>query len=286
MLLGRLVIFVLAFVIGDFALAEHAWAWGPAIHTVIGTRILTELRFILPTITGIIQAYPLEYLYGSLSADFFVGKGQKRKAGHSHNWESGLKFLGEAWGDREASYAYGFLSHLAADVAAHNYFIPNIIHSAPTWKRMGHLIAESWADSLVPPLYMKMARTILNTEDLDCDDLLKNAVGRNNGLWARRRLYMESVKLSDLLSTTKAVFFGNRGSSYQTSSEYLVFMIDLSYRLVKDFLQHPNASVCLSYDPIGSDNLRVARRSGLISKLFHIPQNHFPFTVDRELLML
>lgn len=265
----------------------ETWAWGPAIHTVIACRILDEANQILPLIARIIQAYPLEYLYGSLAADFFVGKGQKKKNGHSHNWESGFRFFEGAGDDKEAAYAYGFFSHLAADVAAHNYFVPNLIHRASTWKRVRHIYWEVKADHSVGPLYTRIARNVLSLEDLGCDDLLKSAVGRGtNGLKARKHIFTRSVKLSDFLSGAQSMFSGNRGTSYLISREYLVFMINLSYRLVKDFLTYPESSPCLSYDPIGSRNLRLASQNGIFSKLFNIPHPILRFTVDKELLEL
>jgi len=133
---------------------------------------------------------------------------------------------------------------------------------------------------------MKMARDILSMDQLDCDDLLKLAVGRRNGLKARKHIFTQSVKLSHYINGSQPPFLGKRGSGYQASHYYLAFMISLSYRLAKDFLTHPDSSPCLAYDPIGSKNLRLARRKGLISKIFNIPQPAYQFTVDQELLKL
>ena len=169
--------FSVTFILG-LIFADGAWAWGPAVHTVIACRLLEETGLILPSIAQILNAYPLEYLYGSLSADFFIGKGQKPKAGHSHNWEAGYIFLNEAKDNREAAYACGFLSHLAADVVAHNYFVPNLLGMSSPWKRLGHIYWETRADHFVGPVYMRMARDVLKTDQPDCDDLLKIAVRR------------------------------------------------------------------------------------------------------------
>ena len=174
---------------------EGAWAWGPGVHTVIACRISDEISQILPVIARVIQTYPLEYLYGSLAADFFVGKGQKNKDGHSHNWATGFRFLNGSRDDREAAYAYGFFSHLAADVVAHNYFVPTLIRKTPTWKRMGHLYCEAKADYFAGPLYTRIAREVLSMEELGCDELLKAAVGkRRRGLKARRHLFTQSIR--------------------------------------------------------------------------------------------
>lgn len=265
--------------------ADGAWAWGPAVHTVIATRMLGELSQLLPAIAQTIQSFPLEYLYGSLSADFFVGKGQKPKEGHSHNWETGFRFLNEAKDDREAAYGYGFLSHLAADVIAHNYFIPSLIQHGTTWKRMGHLYWEAVADRLVGPVYIRIAKEVLSNNDLGCDDLLRAAVGKKRaGLKARRKLFTQSVKLSDYLSSSQVRFLDGRGLGEQISPANIGFMVGLSYRLARDFLTHPDSSCCTSYDPIGSRNLLLASRKAILSRLFRIPRRTHRFRVEQELL--
>ncbi len=287
MFLVKILVFLVISLLYHLIVTEGAWAWGPAIHTVIGCTVLDELGHILPPIARVIQSYPLEYLYGSLAADFFVGKGQKRKDGHSHNWETGFRFFDEAGDDRETAYAYGFLSHLAADVVAHNYFVPNLMRSVSSWKRMGHIYVEAKADQFVGPAYTRIARDLLSREELGCDDLLKTAVGTSrNGFKTRKHLFTQTVKFSNFLNYSQNIGFGNRSSRYQISNEYLVFMINLAYRLVKDFLTNRESSPCLSFDPIGSKNLSLASRNGILSRLFNIPRPMVLFAVDQELLQL
>jgi hypothetical protein len=270
---------------GQLIFAEGALAWGPAIHTVIASRILGEVGQILPVIAAAIRAFPFEYLYGSLAADFFVGKGLKQKDGHSHNWDSGLRFLGDAKDERERAYAYGFISHLAADVVAHNYFVPSLLHQGSTWKRAGHIYWEAKADYVVGPVYMRIAREILSMDRLGCDDLLMTAVGkRKQGLKARRHIFTQSVKLSDYLHGSPSVSMVNKGTRYQISPAYLAFMINLAYRLVRDLLTRPGSSPCMSYDPIGARNLYLASRHAVLSRLFDFPRPVYRFKVDQELL--
>ena len=59
----------------NLVFAEGAWAWGPAAHTIISCKILEEAAQIAPAFAKILRTFPLEYLYGSRSADFFVGNG-------------------------------------------------------------------------------------------------------------------------------------------------------------------------------------------------------------------
>lgn len=280
---------VLVFLAGalgfDLLFSSGAWAWGAAVHTVVACNILEQTASILPAIGEIIRAYPLEYVYGNLAADFFVGKGQKNKKGHSHNWETGLRFLEEASDERETSYAYGFLSHLAADVVAHNYFVPNLICSAFSWKKMGHIYWEARADYEMGHLYTRIAKEVLSMSHLGCDKMLISAVGKRvNGLKTRRRIYTQSVKLSDYLYMVPPSPFEKSARSI-IFNRYLGFTVGLSYRLVQDFLARPDSSPCLSYDPIGAHNLLVASKyqsGNRWRQLESMEKSIFP--VDQELM--
>jgi len=279
---------IICFLIGistlEMAFASGAWAWGPAVHTIVACRILNEAMAALPVLGNVLRTFPLEYLYGSLAADFFVGKGQKSKNGHSHNWESGFRFLQEAKEDQEVAYAFGFLSHLAADIVAHNYFVPNLIQTVATGKRMGHLYWEARADYIIGPVYMRLAKDVLTMDHLGCDDLLRLAVGkRGNGLKARRHIFTHTVKINDFLYS-QPLFFANRKVRSRLSHIYLSAMVGLSFRLVRDVLQNPESSLCYSFDPIGSTNLRLASRHVLLSRLLSIPRPSRQFTVDQALL--
>jgi hypothetical protein len=287
MFLARTAIILSIIIIKELMFSDGAWAWGPAIHTVISCNLLESFSQILPGIASIIQSYPYEYIYGSMSADFFIGKGQKKKKGHSHNWETGFRFLSEVNGDKEASYAYGFLSHLAADVVAHNYFVPDLVQRASTWKRMGHIYSEALADKSVDPLYLKIAMDVLAMDHSVCDKLLKSASVRNGyGLKTKKRIFTQSVKISDYLYCLPMLFDKERNSPYNIEDEYMAFMIELSFKLVKDLLSYPDTSACLDHDPIGSDSLRLARQNGIFSRIFNSNQPSHQFPIARDLLEL
>lgn len=285
MIFIRIVKFLTITIVAQLILTDSVWAWGPAVHTAIGCKVMEGLPQVLPFIGEIIRCFPLQFIYGNLAADFFVGKGEKERAGHSHNWESGFKILGKAKHKKDAAYAFGFLSHLAADVVAHNYFIPNLIHRCSTWRRAGHIYWEAKADRLVNPAFTRIAREVLGKEELGFDDMLISALRtRSNGLKARRHLFTQSVKWSEYLYMTQPLFSGKRSPRYQIEPAYLVFMVDLSFRLVRDFLKEPQSSPCLSYDPIGSRNLRLASKNAIRSRFFKAPRATRQFNVDQDLL--
>lgn len=271
----------------ELVFADGAWAWGPAVHTVLACRTLDSAASLLPNVAAIIQTYYLEYIYGNLAADFFVGRLQKENSHHSHDWETGFKFLKHARSEKEAAYAYGFLSHLAADVIAHNYFIPDTIYRISFPKLMSHIYTEMIVDTSVGPVYFQMAKDVLSMKKLSCDGLLTKTIpDTRNTIKARRHLFTQSLKLSDSISCSPTISFLTRGSLIQISKKTMDFMIHLSYSLIRDVLNDPKSSQCFSFDPVGKDNLRLANRYGLLSRILNIPRPKFRFKVDKRLLKL
>jgi hypothetical protein len=249
--------------------AKSALAWGPAVHTVTALSLLSDTSLIAAGIANILTSFPREYLYGCLAADFFIGKGNRKTSKHPHNWQGGFRFLWEAASDREKAFAYGFLSHLAADVVAHNLCMPQLISSSASGLPVSHLYWEMKADHLVGPAYLKFARQVLTADHPDCDDLL-NLISseKKNGVKAKKRLYAQTLKFSDYYYTTRDLFFAGKAAPVQDICEFLSYMVNLSSKLVKEFLKDPWSSKCLSYDPMGRDMLRLARRKRMLIWLF------------------
>ncbi len=271
----------------QFLRPDSAFAWGPGVHTAIALGSLDAAPMVLPSIGRIIAAFPIEYLYGSLSADFFIGKAKKKRAGAPHNWEGGFKFLSDASDDREMSYAFGFLSHLAADVIAHNYFIPNLMSAYPGKGKMGHLFWEIRSDYLIGTGYTSIANGVLNMDHQVCDDLLQLLGGKKrNRLKTKKRVFTQTVKFSDYLYTTRNLFFGPRATRGRVFHEYLAVMVDLSRRLVFDFLKHPDSSPCLHFDPMGTRNLLIAKGKRSFPRIFRPAATNHRFDIDEKLLCL
>lgn len=279
----------LSFVAGTIALLfdpQSALAWGPGVHTAIALSSLDAAGLILPAFAKIITAFPIEYMYGALSADFFIGKG-KRKRQNPHDWEGGFRFLNQATNDREKAYALGFLSHLAADVIAHNYYVPNLISVYPGKGNMGHIFWELRADYMIGTGYTRIAKGILAMDHQVCDNLLKLIGGkRKKGLRTKKRFYTETVRFSDYLYTTRELFFEPKVFRGEVFQNYLSVMVNLSYRLSKDFLAHPDASPCLLHDPMGRKNLLLAKQRRSFRHLFAPQHPTRRFDINQDLLSL
>ena len=266
---------------------QSAFAWGPGVHTVTALSALSEASLLLPAVARVITAFPREYLYGCLAADFFIGKSKTKRAGHPHNWAGGFSCLEGSKDDQEAAFTYGILSHLAADVVAHNFFVPNLVSVCPTGRRRGHLYWEFKADYSIGPAYTKVAREILRMDHGACDELLGGMVGKNrNGFKAKKQVFTQSVKFSDYCHVTRGIFSVGKEDRWQGFHQYVAVMVELSCRLVKDFLSRPDSSPCLLYDPLGKENLRLARGKRFPPRFFSPRRPPRWFSIDQQFLDL
>ncbi len=261
-----------------------ALAWGPAVHTVVALSVLDGVSGILPFIGAAISANPIEYLYGSLAADFFIGKGRLLATRHIHHWEGGFKLAREASTEAEKAYAYGFLSHLAADVVAHNLFVPNMMRLFPRPRRTGHIYWEIKADYLMGPSYMRVARGVLTMDHALCDQLLSTVSGKKNGLMAKKRIFTQSVKVSDFLCASHPRLFNRSPLSAQAFANLVFNMVSLSCKLVLEFLKDPASSQSLTKDPLGKEAIEAAARKGVFFRLFRPSPRYRPFRTEKSLL--
>ncbi len=270
MLILKCIIAFSLIVTGQLIWANTALAWGPAVHTLIALNLLEDARLILPSIAGTLTLFPLEFIYGCLAADFFVGKSKMKRANHAHHWKGGFKFLSEADNEQEAAYAFGFLSHLAADVVAHNFFIPNMTSENRALRKKSHLYWEIRADHVVGLKYTKIARDVLGMNHNGCDDLLKVICGkRKNGIKARKLIFTQSVKFSDRAHSTHHFFFPNRIPGKHGFNEYACFMVNLSCRVAKGVLKDPKESPCLDLNPMGVRDRNPSERFGTLDRFFN-----------------
>jgi len=90
------------------------------------------------------------YVYGNVAADVVFAKRWSRVKQFCHHWSTGFKLLEAARREEDRAFAYGYLSHLAADTVAHGKFVPRQIVLSGSTVNLGHLYWELRADSLQP----------------------------------------------------------------------------------------------------------------------------------------
>ena len=141
--------FLIVFTFVWLIFPEKAFAWGPAAHIQIGLEALKNINLLEHGLQILLQAYPFDYLYGCIGVDIIFAKGLAKEHEHSHNWNIRFAVLEEAATPAQEAFAYGYLSHLAADAIAHNYFIPECAIKNYASKTFRHIYWEMRFDSLI-----------------------------------------------------------------------------------------------------------------------------------------
>src|SRR5262245_12627279 len=158
---------------------SEAHAWGPVTHLVHGSQVLANLSILAPSLQEILRAHRFAYLYGCLAAYITQAKKYTRSLyTHCHCWPVGWQIVETARGEREQAFAYGYLSHLAADVYSHNHFVPVQLIVSYRARTLGHIYWEARFDAAQDRDRWRLIRSVLAHRFQDCDRLVERLVAR------------------------------------------------------------------------------------------------------------
>ncbi|MBW1679466.1 MAG: zinc dependent phospholipase C family protein [Deltaproteobacteria bacterium] len=284
--LKKIIVFFTSLLGALFFFCDDVLAWGTGIHIAQGEFVLNNLKLVLPAIRELLQTYPLDFLYGCISADIFIGKGSRRRDDHCHNWSIGHKMITVARAPFEKAFTYGYLSHLVADTVAHNFYIPNQLYLTSTTRKFGHLYWEYRSDIFTEKKYWKMAKNVIVSHDRRNDAFITQTVpNRLLSFKTKKRIYLSTLHIYDLDHWSQAVNLVSQNSRWEANRQYIEFLKKLSFYLTIDFLKNPETAICLNYDPVGSGSIREAkRRRRLIRKLNGKKPTEMGFEIPSEMI--
>jgi hypothetical protein len=259
---------------------EEAFAWGPVTHLQLGIEALRQTSLLGHSLRMVLEAFPYDYLYGCIGADIIFAKGLARIHDHSHNWLVGFSVLEEANSPAQEAFAYGYLSHLAADTVAHNYFVPECyVRTYPT-KTLRHTYWEVRFDRLEKRNLWGLAREIVRLPQHDEDDeLLEKVVKRTLfSFKTDKKIFSSLLVLNRVEQWQKMLDNMSEKSLWTLSEQDAARYRALSLRNTLDFLVYLERAACLKLDPTGKDallsakwirrNLRVLDRRGKLEPGF------------------
>src|SRR5690242_9818208 len=120
-----------------------AHAWTPGTHVFLGEAVIRSISLLPPAVAALLSEFPYDFLYGSIAADTSIAKKYAPVGRHCHSWNVGFEIYDAARDDRLRAFGLGYLSHLAADAVAHNYFVPRQLAVTSSTSSLGHSYWES-----------------------------------------------------------------------------------------------------------------------------------------------
>ena len=243
-------------------LPDSAWAFGPATHIYLGTHLLDVLTLIPPAIADLLRAYPQSFLYGSIAADISFAKKYVPAGRHCHYWHVGEEILQAAENDRLRAVGYGYLSHLAADTIAHNYFVPRQLMLTASTKALGHAYWEHRLDVQLGQKFTALAREIVMDHDhSEADNLFDSVLsGTIFSFETNRRLFRGMIRFQDNDRWHFVLDRAIQASRWDLTDATIEEYLSRSFEFVVDYLQRGRDSMPAALDPVGDFNLQLAKK--------------------------
>ena len=237
------------------------WAWTPGTHVFLGDAILQNPGLLPSAIAELLAAFPADFLYGSIAADTSIAKKYAEVGRHCHSWRIGLEIYDEAQEPALRAFALGYLAHLAADVVAHNFFVPRQLAVTSSTTALGHSYWESRIDTHLGDRWPRRARDLLSIDhspaDLHLDRILSPTLF---GTSTNRRIFRGMVYVTDTDSWQRIFQLISENSRWDLSDAEVSRYLLRAFDYIIDLLQRWDASEPFQFDPSGDAPLREAKR--------------------------
>src|SRR5262245_27545494 len=261
----------------------EAHAWGPVTHLVHGSQVLENLSSLSPALQEILGKARLQYLYGNIAADIMHAKRYTRSLyTHCHCWPVGWQVVESARTEREEAFAWGYLSHLAADVHSHNNFVPVQLVVSFEARTLRHLYWEARFDAAQRRDRWRLIRSVLTHRFSDCDRLVERVVERTLFSFRTNKRIFDSVMALQQAEQWQLMVRGlGARSRYPLPATEVDRFNGLCTVAIEDLLRRGRRSACQAADPTGREVL--ARAAALRRKLRSLKRRgDIPESVNRK----
>jgi hypothetical protein len=223
--------------------------------------VLANLALLPAMARELLTAYPVDFLYGSIAADTSFAKKYVPVGRHSHSWHVGQEIFDLAGSDRLRSFGLGYLAHLAADVVAHNHFVPRQLVVTSSSKALGHSYWEARFDMHIGELYGRKAVEVIRFDHRENDAHLDRILSPTIfSLRTNRRLFRGMVQLGDMTSWNRVVQIAAERSRWDLENTVVEQHMAASFDYVMDMLIAGDGAVARRADPTGHQALDAAKK--------------------------
>ncbi|MES3034116.1 MAG: zinc dependent phospholipase C family protein [Gemmatimonadota bacterium] len=241
-------------------------AWTPGTHIHLGEAVLRSLTLLPAGTAALLRTFPQDFLYGSIAADTSMAKKYAPTGRHCHSWAVGFEIYERARDEALRAFALGYLSHLAADVVAHNFFVPRQLTVTSSTSALGHSYWESRFETHLGEAAPRRARDVIlldhSRADAHLDDILSPTIFSTS---TNRRLFRGMVHVTDSESWQRIYRIMADNSRWGLTRPEVELNLVRSFEYVMDLLERLDRSEPYQFDPSGDEALRLAKRLRRVS---------------------
>ncbi len=271
------------------------FAWTPGTHVFLGDALLRNLALLPVHVAELLTAFPSDFLYGSIAADTSIAKKYAAVGRHCHSWHIGMEIHDQAREPALQSFALGYLAHLAADVVAHNFYVPRQLAVTSSTTAVGHSYWESRIDTHLGDPWPRRARELLLLDHSPADQHLDQILSPTLfGTATNRRIFRGMVYVTDSDSWQRIFQLVSEKSRWDLSDADVARYLVRSFDYVVDLMARWDRSEAFDFDPSGDAPLReakkvrrLARRQGgdvraalEADRMFGLPASMLRFAAD------
>ena len=269
---------------------DHLYAWTPGTHVVLGERVLGSLHLVPAAVADLLRAFPYDFLYGSIAADTTMAKKYAPADRHCHAWHVGREVHALAESDALRAFGLGYLAHLAADVVAHNHFVPRQLVVTSSTTNMGHTYWESRVESALGGLVPRAARELIRLDHRAADAHLERILSPTIfSVRTNRRLFRGMVRLADSRPWQIGMQVATEQSRWDLTEEAVEAYLDHATRYIRAALSDDSSAV-FGFDPNGEAAIlrsKAVRRDAVRTigrrdpeQLAHVADTEFGMTTN------
>lgn len=243
-----------------FFFPKNGFCFGPAFHLKIGYELLNYLTLFSPLTQELLQKYPLDFLYGNISPDIIIGKRFMPYHKHCHNWDIAKSLIEESKTERQRAFAHGYLTHLASDVVAHNFFVPYQIISTFKTRTLTHLYWETRLDNKIDNEIWYFAKKFKNYDLTENESLLKSVLIFNLFPFKiSNKIYKGYIFFSSLDRWHHTLNFVKKFSQYKIEPKLVKEVFELSLKFSLAVILRKDDDFLYKADPMGRKAIAMSQ---------------------------
>ncbi|MBI1966809.1 MAG: zinc dependent phospholipase C family protein [Gemmatimonadetes bacterium] len=237
-----------------------AHAWTPGTHIYLGESVLANLHQLPTAIADLLRAFPYDFLYGNIAADTSIAKKYAPVGRHCHAWHVGQEIHDLAPTDPLRAFGLGYLSHLAADTVAHNFFVPRQLVLTSATAALGHSYWESRFETHLGDAYARTAKEVILKDhaqsDMHLDGILSPTLF---SVRTSRRLFRGMVHITESQSWQWAFQTIAENSRWDLPNDDVERHMAVAFEYVMETLGERDAAA-RRLDPAGEQALGLAKQ--------------------------